>query len=156
MHTQYTSEPRLYQQGTKVFLKLPHENRSRCIGEIYGGVYHKYLRPRKHTHNITKSIGFCFSLIRDGDFRYVCVHIGTRELWTYREFILMHGHFQHYKRLGFEKQIFLNYSQFGIECARRWYDEQKAIEAKQRKRQPEPLQTSLFEQPDTINSLTGT
>jgi len=133
------TEPRLFQQGCKVFLKLPPEPYPRNIGEIYGGVYHKYISPRKHTHNKSESIGFNYRLIKDGSFRYVCCHIGAKEFWTYREFILAHGHFQHYKRKGYERQIFLNYNQFGIERARKWYEEKKVLDEKRRRIQQSQL-----------------
>lgn len=139
MQNKFTQIERLFQRGVTVFLKLPHEPKARNIGEISGGVYRKFISPRKHTHNKSNSVGFNYRLIRDGGFRYVCVHIGTREYWTLREFILAHGFFQHYKKSGFERQILLNYSMFGIERARKWYDEKTKIESKRKPAEPEPL-----------------
>jgi hypothetical protein len=133
MQIQVNKSERLFQRGTKVFLQLPGELRAREIGAIYGGVYRKNVEPITHTHNKSNSIGFNYILIRDGQFRYVCVHVGTVELWTYREFILAHGFFLQYKRQGYERQIFLKYSLFGIEHARRWYDEHHAIKIQSRK-----------------------
>jgi hypothetical protein len=107
------------QAGT-VLLSLPNEARTREIGwfEDHGTSFHCKRIPEKHLHRKTQSYGFNYHFFTDSSFRLVVVHFPSgHNLTTTRLHVLRHGRLLHFKEQGFEKQIFLPVSEFGIEKA---------------------------------------
>jgi hypothetical protein len=99
---------------------LHYSGGTRTIGTLSedGKTYRKVIDPRLHVYRESKSIGFNHSLIRDWHFDWIDVRMGREVLVTSRKFVLAHGFPLHFKKEGFEKQIFLRIADFGIEKAR--------------------------------------
>lgn len=110
-----------YSKSGTVFLQL--FDRKRNIGSISadGQTYTKSINPSLHIHRKTNSIGFNNDLLRSGSFHWVTVKAdGYSPLVTSRQYILEKGFFLHFKADGYEKQIFLPVTEFGIDKARQF------------------------------------
>jgi hypothetical protein len=104
-------------EAGKVLLYLPNETRGREIGwfENHGSSFHCVRIPEKHLLRKTRSYGFNYHFFKNASFRSVFIHFPSGEtLTTSRLHILRHGKLLHFKEQGFEKQIFLSVSEFGI------------------------------------------
>lgn len=120
MESTNNTSPRIYINNNGiVFLHLVDSKRN--IGTISadGTTYTKTIIPTLHIHRKTKSVGFNYELLRDGNFSWVIVKAdGYQNLVTSRRYILQHGFFLYFKHEGFEKQIFLPIDEFGLNIAR--------------------------------------
>ena len=104
----------------EIRLTLPNQ-KPRNIGWFSdsGDTFHCQRNPAKHLHYKSESYGFNYELLRDGMFVWVFVHLPFNELLvTSRNYILQRGSFLHFKNEGFERQIFLPLTEFGIDKAR--------------------------------------
>ena len=104
----------------EIRLTLPNQ-KPRNIGWFSdsGDTFHCQRNPAKHLHYKSESYGFNYELLRDGMFVWVFVHLPFNELLvTSRSHILQRGSFLHFKNEGFERQIFLPLTEFGIDKAR--------------------------------------
>ena len=133
-----TSNIRVAQSG-EIRLTLPNQ-KPRNIGWFSdsGDTFHCQRNPAKHLHYKSESYGFNYELLRDGMFVWVFVHLPFNELLiTSRNHILEKGSFLHFKNEGFERQIFLPLTEFGIDRAR---ETEKGL----RERVAENAQQNLF------------
>ena len=104
----------------EIRLQLPNQ-KPRNIGWFSdsGDTFHCQRNPAKHLHYKSQSYGFNFELLRDGNFFWVIIHLPFNELLvTSRIHILEKGSFLHFADKGFERQIFLPLTEFGIDKAR--------------------------------------
>jgi hypothetical protein len=114
-----TTNIRVTQSG-EIRLALPNQ-KPRNIGWFSenGDTFHCQRNPAKHLHYKSESYGFNFELLKDGSFVWVYIHLPFGGLLiTSRNHILKNGSFLHFNKVGFEKQIFLSLSEFGIDRAR--------------------------------------
>ncbi len=126
-----TTNIRVSQSG-EIFLVLPNQ-KPRRIGWLNenGDTFHTQRNPVKHFHRSSKSYGFNYELLRDGNFSRVIVHLPFGEqLETTRTQIMEKGFFLYFKEQGFEKQRFLSLSEFGKEQAEQTEKRLKQQQAK--------------------------
>ncbi len=110
-------QPKIY----KVQLLLPSE--TRYIGAINfkdEGVYYKKIKLSIHEFHNDSSIGFCYDLLNNYEFRWIKVFTDDGVLETSRRFVLALDTIKQYKTKNFEKQIFLEIQLFGRDRAERW------------------------------------
>ncbi len=115
----------------EIRLTLPNR-KPRNIGwfDDSGDAFHCQRNPAKHLHYKSESYGFNYELLRDGIFVWVVVHLPFNELLvTSRNHILEKGSFLHFASQGFERQIFLPLTEFGIDKARETEKQLKEREA---------------------------
>jgi hypothetical protein len=125
--------------GNKILLYLPGQSKAREIGWIQQDTFHCRRDSRKHIHAGGRSVGFNYLLMRTGAFRFVSVHVlpAGPDLHTTRQHVLTNGKFFHFKRTGFERQLFLDLHEFGLDKAFETERTLKAeAEAKQQTREP--------------------
>lgn len=123
----------------EIRLQLPNQ-KPRNIGWFSdsGDTFHCQRNPAKHLHYKSQSYGFNFELLRDGNFFWVIIHLPFNELLvTSRVHILEKGSFLHFADKGFERQIFLPLTEFGIDKARE-------TEKRLKEREAGSLQENLF------------
>jgi len=123
----------------EVRLSLPNQ-KPRIIGWLSedGQIFHTQRNPEKHFHHQSNSVCFNFELLRDGNFKWIIVHLPFgKELLTTRNHILEIGFFLYFKKQGFEKQKALNLLDFGIEKA-------QVTESHLREKQFKNCQQNLF------------
>ena len=135
-----TTQLRVTDSG-EIRLTLPNQ-KPRNIGWFSdsGDTFHCQRNPAKHLHYKSESYGFNYELLRDGNFVWVYVHLRFNELLvTSRNHILEKGSFLHFANKGFERQIFLPLTEFGIDKARE-------TEKQLKERQAENAQQNLFEE----------
>ncbi len=133
-----TTQLRVSDSG-EIRLTLPNQ-KPRNIGWFNdnGDTFHCQRNPAKHLHYKSESYGFNYELLRDGIFVWVIVHLPFNELLvTSRNHILSKGSFLHFANKGFERQIFLPLTEFGIDKARE-------TEKQLKERQAEDAQQNLF------------
>ncbi len=126
-----TTQLRVTNSG-EIRLSLPNQ-KPRNIGWFNnsGDTLHLQRNPAKHLHYKSESYGFNHELLRDGNFTWVFVHLPFNGLLvTTRNHILEKGSFLHFKHKGFEKQIFLPLTEFGIDKARETEKQLKEQEAR--------------------------
>lgn len=118
-------------EGTyAVFIRLPH--RRAYIGELRpqgDGTFYRRIDPKKHIHRNSDSIGICASLLEAPDlpFRWIVVDSPQHgKLITTRSYLLAHGVRHSYR--GYEPQLFLAISGWGVEVARNWEAERARVE----------------------------
>ena len=98
----------------KVFLKLAKSFAGqRCIGWIAEGCFHTERNPEQHLFRSMNAYGFNHALMRKGGFERVLIHTPAGNLESSRQVVLDYGKFLHFKREGFERQIFLRLEDFG-------------------------------------------
>lgn len=113
----------LISQGKTGNIYLHLVNGKRNIGTISpdGNTYTKSIVPSLHIHRKSNSIGFNYQFLKQSNFRWIVVRAdGYETLVTSRKYILEHGFFLHFQNEGFEKQLFLRISDFGIDKARQF------------------------------------
>jgi hypothetical protein len=102
-----------------VYLEFPksggHFQGRRFLGTIVEGSFRTERDPEKHLLKVINAYGFNYALMKRGGFERVIVHTPAGPLETKRQVILDYGTFFHFKRKGFETQIFLRVSDFGRE-----------------------------------------
>jgi len=114
--THNNTSPRV-SYGKNGFIFLHLVNGKRNIGNISadGQTYTKTIVPNLHIHRKSNSIGFNYQLLKQSSFHWVVVKAeGYENLVTSRKYILENGSFLHFQNEGFEKQLFLRISDFGI------------------------------------------
>lgn len=100
----------------KVFLLLSPElyRGKRMLGRIVEDTFHCERDPERHLMRTINSYGFNYHLMRLPLFEKVIVHqVGGEDLFTTRQHILERGSILHFKKPGFELQIFLPLKHFG-------------------------------------------
>ena len=125
----------------EIRLTLPNQ-KPRNIGWLNdsGDSFHSQRNPAKHLHYKSDSYGFNYELLRDGNFVWVIIHLPFNKLLvTSRNHILEKGSFLHFANKGFEKQIFLPLTEFGIDKARE-------TEKRLKERDVRSAQQNLFEE----------
>ncbi|MCH7963159.1 MAG: hypothetical protein IH852_04385 [Bacteroidetes bacterium] len=123
-------QPKIY----KVRLQLPTE--TRFIGAINftgDGVYYKKIKLSIHEFHKTSSVGFCYDLLNNYEFKWIKVFTDNRVLETSRRFVLEHGTIKQFYSKNLEKQIFLKLNLFGRDRAEQWENNNG-------------IQTNLFEE----------
>ena len=105
-------------------VQLQTESFARTIGildKAFEGTYIKEVNLEKHKFNGRNSIGFCYKLLNEFNFRWIKIFLtDKRILETTRLFVLEHGKVLDFKKAGFEKQIFLDLNDFGYKRAKDW------------------------------------
>ncbi len=98
----------------KVYINLPELKfkRKRFIGRIEKQTKTFYSSPRntkKHLMKFINALGISYDFIKNNgkSFKYICVTLDKKKLWTSRKALFKYGQFLHFKKEGFEKQIFL-------------------------------------------------
>jgi len=123
-------QPKIY----KVRLLLPAE--TRFIGAINftgEGVYYKKIKLSIHEFHNDSSIGFCYDLLNNNEFRWIKLFADNGVLETSRRFVLAHGTIKQFHKKNLEKQIFLQLNLFGRDRAEKWENNNG-------------IQTNLFEE----------
>jgi hypothetical protein len=133
----YEEEIKITKRG-HVLLYLPNQSRPRSIGRIKGDTFHTERNEKRHVHK-QHSIGFNYKVMKTGNFTFVTVHILPfgPDLQTTREQVLRRGKIFHFKKQGFERQIFLPIHEFGL---------QRALAAQQNNSQSSPKQQTPMQQ----------
>lgn len=130
------------QSRGQIFLRLPGKSykSQRRIGWLAGDTLFVERDPRTHLFRAGGgSYGFCFELVSRTAYKILCVNLPfSQRLVTTKNYLLAHGSFLNFQRKRLEKQIFLKVSEFGLEKALRWEEEQATVQAKQ------IMQGSLF------------
>ena len=120
LHNNTTLRITFSKSGT-IFLHLVNGRRNIGTLTADGQTYTKTIIPSLHIHRKSNSIGFNYQLLKQSSFKWIVVKAeGYENLVTSRKYILQFGKYLYFKNEGFEKQIFLPLSDFGIDKARQF------------------------------------
>jgi hypothetical protein len=122
-----------------VRLNLPF--RPVFVGTLEGDTFSKRIDPSKHVHHSSDSVAISAALLFSGaiPFKWIVIDTPEGKLVTSRRFFVSHG--RPYTFRGYEPQLFLPRSEFGIDAARRW---EEAEDRRERARQELATQMQLF------------
>lgn len=125
MELHNNTSPRIsHGKSGTIFLHLVNGRRNIGTLSADGQTYTKTIVPSLHIHHKSDSIGFNYQLLKQSNFKWIVVNAeGYETLLTSRKYILEHGFFLHFQKDGFEKQLFLRLSDFGIDKARQFENE---------------------------------
>jgi len=101
----------------KVKLILPDE--VRWIGELNAFKEGTFFTKRRKEHLFKKlnALGISHQILisEELDYKWIVIDYDGKRLVTSREYFLAHGKLLHFKDKGFEPQVFLPLSEFGID-----------------------------------------
>ncbi len=115
--TQIYLEPPARDGSQKVILHIGFQ--TRYIGKISGETFSAKRGPQ-HLFRKRAALGLSYDLLVNDDifFRWIVIDYSGQKLVTSRRFWLAVGTLDHFVHAGFEKQVFLPLSRFGIAAAR--------------------------------------
>lgn len=100
-------------------------NRKKLIGTINltDRTLYKKITPKKHTFNVSDSIGIAYELLKLNEYDFIKIQSGFENYETTKKFFIQHSEFKRFS--GYELQKFFPMNLFGMDKAESWEREQK-------------------------------